>query len=111
MRVEKRRPPLTDFRGAESIITLNVIMDNLPSTKKRMPKRSDMVFEVTPPFALEVIISEKDINLPHVSDRVTVDVQKRTDMKPVITVEAYKLINNTLCIERFHQIHPVKFGK
>jgi hypothetical protein len=111
MRVEKSRPPLKDFRGAESIITLNVIMDNAPSTKKRVPKKGDMVFEISPPFVLEVIISEKDINIPLLSDRVTVDVHKRTDMKPVIIVEAYKLVNNMLQIERFHQIHPVKFGK
>ncbi len=111
MRVEKSRPPLTDFRGSESIITLNVISGNLPSSNTGTPKQGDMVFEIKPPIAMEIIISENDIKLPVLADRITVDVQKNMDMKPIIIVEAYNLINNTLCIERFRRIHPLKFGR
>ncbi|MEK7549175.1 MAG: hypothetical protein AAB496_01650 [Patescibacteria group bacterium] len=111
IRVEKSRPPLSEFRGAESIITANVLLNVLASQKTRLPKTGDMVFTIGPPFALEIIVSDKDIDLPPLLDRVTVDVQKRLDMKPAIIVEAYKLINNTLCLPRFDQKHPIKFGQ
>lgn len=110
MRVQKDRPPLAEFCGAESILTLNIGMNNLPAQKTRLPKSGDMVFEIEVPFSLEIIISNKDIDLPLLSDRITVDVQKWLDVKPVVIVEAYKLINSTLCLFRFDQKHPIKFG-
>jgi hypothetical protein len=110
MRVTKHRPPLSDFRGAETVVTLYSILENQPSRKDRKPQKGDMVFDIESPFGLEVILSDRKLDLPARPDRVTKDVQFRDDLFPMVVVEAYPLLNNTLCSPRFDQYNPVTFA-
>ena len=69
-----------------------------------------MVFGIEAPFGLEVILSDRKLDLPARSDWVTKDVQFRDDLFPIVVVEAYPLVNNTLCSPRFDQYNPITFG-
>ena len=110
MRVEKQRPKLKEFAGAETILTRNILLDCKPVPTQKLPGQQDIVLMAEPPFAIEIsIASEAQVILP-LPDRQTISYACKLDSWPIVYVETYKIIDRTLSMPRFTMTHPFKFG-
>lgn len=115
MRVETQREPLSVFSGPESLIQLFLWQDDTVDHKNciSLQEAEDIVLnlDIKLPVGIEIILSDNKIELPPSQDRLTDKIYYKENINPILIIEVYSLINNTLTFPRFTKKHPVSFGK
>ncbi|GEM_PF-5625063 len=116
MRVEKQRQPLSKFNGPESLLQLFLLIQNAaPDPKNCISVQEDddivLDLDIKLPVGIEIILSDNKIDLPPLQDRLTDKIYYKEDINPILIIEVYSLINNTLTIPRFTKKHSFSFGK
>ncbi len=115
MRVETQREPLSVFNGPESLIQLFLWQDDTVDHKNciSLQEAEDIVLnlDIKLPVGIEIILSDNKIELPPLQDRLTEKIYYKENVNPILIIEVYSLINNTLTIPRFTKKHSFSFGK
>ncbi len=112
--VEKQRQPLSKFNGPEPLVQLFLIQNGAPDPKNcvSLQENEDIVLDldVKLPVGIEIILSDNKIDLPPLQDRLTDKIYYKENINPILIIEVYSLINNSITIPRFTKKHPFSFG-
>ena len=71
----------------------------------------DIVLDLRCPFAVEMIISEHALQLAEFPTRLNHVVRNYTSVRPIITIEAFEMTDNTMPTERYPPLQRYELGK
>jgi hypothetical protein len=109
-----RNPPLSDFSGALTLRTLVCPMVDMSLHRQEGAvslRADDVIFERDVTFGVEVILAEKVLVLPPLTDRVHSVTYIKDQLSPVIMIEVFDLASNVLPLPRFERAVPLTEGE
>jgi hypothetical protein len=74
-------------------------------------RADDVIFERDVTFGVEVILAEKVLVLPPLTDRVHSVTYIKDQLSPVIMIEVFDLASNVLPLPRFERAVPLTEGE